>query len=389
MEKMIYFDNAATTFPKPKEVFKFMLDFYSTHGVNPGRSGYDLSIETEDVVFETRKLLSSFFGGKNPDRLTFGYNATDGLNLLLSGYLDDGDHAITTCVEHNSVLRPLYHLSMDRKVDVTYLPFDQNGYVDPDDIKKAINKKTKLVIVNHGSNVIGTLQPIKEIGRICKEKGVTFAIDASQTAGVVPINMETMEFDVVAFTGHKSLLGPTGIGGLCVGEDIVIKHSRYGGTGVKSAVKTHLDEYPFRLETGTLNLIGVAGLNAGIKFVLKEGLDKIYKHEMDLHNKLVDGLKKIDKLTVYRKDKSENHIPVVSTKFSHILPSDVGTILDVEYSIATRTGLQCAPLVHEGIGTTPKGTVRFSIGYFNTDEEVDLVLNAVKVISEMNIKSVN
>jgi len=386
MDKMIYFDNAATTFPKPDEVYKFMFDFYSTHGVNPGRSGYDLSLETEDLVFETRKLLSSFFGGKDPNRLTFGYNATDGLNILISGILQEGDHAVTTNVEHNSVLRPLYHLARDKKVDVTYIPFDKNGFVDPDDFKRAINNKTKLVIVNHASNVIGTLQPVEEIGWICKNKGVTFAIDASQTAGVIPIDMEKMNIDVIAFTGHKSLLGPTGIGGLCVGDDVIISHTRYGGTGVKSAVRTHLDEYPFRLETGTLNLLGVAGLNAGVKFVKRTGLENIHKHEMNLHDRLLEGLKKIDKVKIYCKETSENHIPVISFNIEHIPPADVGMILDVEYNVATRTGLQCAPLVHEGIGTTPKGTVRFSLGYFNTEEEVDHVLNAVKEISEINIK---
>jgi len=385
MKKLVYFDNAATTFPKPAEVYKFMVDFYSTHGVNPGRSGYDLSHETEDVVFETRRLLSSFFGGKNPDRLVFGYNATDGLNTLINGVLKEGDHAITTNVEHNSVLRPLYHHSRDRKVDVTYIPFDQNGFVDPDDIGKAITNKTRLVIVNHGSNVIGTLQPVGEIGRICKEKGVTFAIDASQTAGVIPIDMEKMNIDVVAYTGHKSLLGPTGIGGLCVGDDVIINHTKFGGTGVKSAVKTHLEEYPFRLETGTLNIMGVAGLNAGIKFVNKIGLDNIHKHEMSLHDRLVSELKKIEKVKVYCKNIDSNYIPVVSINFENVLPADAGIILDVDYNIATRTGLQCAPLVHENIGTAPKGTVRFSLGYFNTIEEVDYIIETVKEIAEMHI----
>jgi cysteine desulfurase / selenocysteine lyase len=387
MAKLVYFDNGATTFPKPDEVYDFMFNFYRTHGVNPGRSGYDLSIETEDLVTGTRRMMCEFFGGDEPERLIFAYNATDALNLFINGSVSDGAHVITTTLEHNSVLRPLYHHEIAKKINVTYIPFDNDGFIDPDDIKKAINDKTKFVIVNHGSNVIGTLQSVADIGRICKEKGVTFAIDASQTAGVIDINMVKMNIDVVAFTGHKSLLGPTGIGGLCVGKDVVINHTKYGGTGVKSAIRTHLDEYPFRLEAGTLNLIGVAGLNAGLKFIQNKTLDSIYKHEISLHNRLVEGLRKIDRVKVYCKNIERNLMPVVSFNIIGIPPSDVGILLDVDFNVACRTGLHCAPLVHEGIGTAPFGAVRFSLGYFNTQEQVDYVIGAIQEISKMKMRA--
>ncbi len=223
-----------------------MDSFYRNHGVNPGRSGFDAAIETEEMVNETRKMLTELFNGDDPDRLTFSYNASDSLNMILQGLAEKGDHVITTKFEHNSVLRPLYHLEMDGTIEVTHVPFDKHGYVDPDDIKKAIKKNTKFVIVNHSSNVIGTIQPVAEIGKICKENGVYFVLDSSQSAGAVPIDMKAMGIDALAFTGHKCLMGPTGIGGSYVMDGIPVKGTRFGGTGVRSAVKTHLENFPYR-----------------------------------------------------------------------------------------------------------------------------------------------
>jgi len=385
--EIIYLDNAATSFPKPEEVYAFIDHFYRNFGVNPGRSGYDLCMEAGKVVEDTRKLLTKFFNGKDPNRLCFSYNSTDALNLIIFGILKEGDHAITTTLEHNSVLRPLYHLYKFNGVEVDYIPFNNKGFVDPDDFPKKFKRNTKLVVVNHASNVIGTVQPIKEIGKYCKERGITFAIDASQTAGKIPIDIEEMNVDIVAFTGHKSLMGPTGIGGLYVREGVEIRHTRAGGTGVRSAVRTHLYEYPYRLEYGTINTLGVAGLHAGVKWIEKKGIENIHEHEMKLTEMLVEGLKEIEGVTLYCQDDLKNHISVLSFNIDGLEALNTGIMLDVDYNIACRTGLHCAPLVHEQFGTDKiKGAVRFSIGPFNTEEDIKIAIKAVKEISESRRK---
>jgi cysteine desulfurase/selenocysteine lyase len=384
MEEFIFLDNGATSYPKPEEVYTFMDRFYRKYGVNPGRSGYDLCMETGELVEETRKMLTQFFNGKDPNRLCFSYNSTDALNLIINGMLKQGDHAVTTTVEHNSVLRPLYHLFKYSGVEVDYIPFDSRGFVDPDDFPKKFKKNTKLVIVNHGSNVIGTIQPIKEIGRYCRENEIPFAVDCSQTAGKIPIDMEVQNVDIVAFTGHKSLLGPTGIGGLYVREGIQIRHTRAGGTGVRSAVKTHLDEYPYRLEYGTLNTLGVAGLHAGVKWILKKGLKNIHEHEMKLTHLLRDGLKNMEGVTLYCQDDLRNHISIFLFNVEGLEALNTGTMLDVDYNIACRTGLHCAPLVHKQLDTDKiHGAVRFGVGPFNTEDDIRTAVEAVKEIAQI------
>ena len=261
-----------------------------------------------------------------------------------------GDHVITTRLEHNSVLRPLSHVR-DSGVEVELLPFDSRGFVDPDEFRRNSGPNTRLVVVNHGSNVIGTVQPVAEIGRLCRERGVPFAIDASQTAGMIPVDMEAMNLDVVAFTGHKSLLGPTGIGGLCVREGIEIRHTRAGGTGVRSAVRPHLDEYPYRLEYGTPNMVGIAGLHGGRQLDRAAGAGGHQAHEMELRRQLRDGLREIPGVTLYCQDDLEDHIGVLAFNVDGLEAADAGTMLDVDYDIACRTGLHCAPLVHEQLGT--------------------------------------
>ncbi|MCK5312795.1 MAG: aminotransferase class V-fold PLP-dependent enzyme [Desulfobacteraceae bacterium] len=383
MDDLIYLDNGATSFPKPEEVYAYMDSFYRNNGVNPGRSGYDLSIETGNVIEDTRKMMTKYFNGKDHNRLIFSLNSTDALNLAISGLLESGDHVITTTLEHNSVLRPLYHLSQNKGVEVDYIPFDQNGFVNPDDFAAKFKNNTKLVVLNHASNVLGTIQPAKEIGKLCKENGILFLIDASQTAGKIAVDIEELNVDIVAFTGHKSLLGPVGIGGLYVKDNVEIKHTRAGGTGVKSAVKFHLEEYPYRLEYGTLNIVGVAGLYAGIKWLNNKGIEKIHKDEMVLTEKFRDGLKKIDNIITYCQDDLTDHIGVISFNIKGFEASNTGTILDGEYNIACRTGLQCAPLVHEQIGTDRiHGTVRMGFGPFNTANHVEKALKAVKEIAE-------
>ena len=381
MSKLIFLDNGATSFPKPEEVYTYMDYFFRNYGVNPGRSGYDLCMETGLVVEETRKMLTKFFNGTDPNRLCFGYNSTDALNLIIFGMLRPGDHAISTTVEHNSVLRPLYHLRREG-VEVDFVPFDAAGFVDPQEIRKKFRPNTRLVIVNHASNVIGTVQPIAAIGKHCREAGIPFAIDASQSAGKVPIDMDAQCLDVVAFTGHKSLLGPTGIGGLYVREGVEIRHTRAGGTGVRSAVRAHLDEYPYRLEYGTPNVMGIAGLKAGLTWLLGKGLETVHAEEMRLARMLLDGLRAIPRVVLYCLDSLENHIAVLAFNIEGMDAADVGTMLDVDFGIACRTGLHCAPLVHEQLGTDKiHGAVRFGIGTFNTEEHIQTAIQAVGKIA--------
>ena len=384
MSEMIYLDNAATSYPKPDRVYEFMNEFYRSHGVNPGRSGFDAALEAEQMVLGTRKMLTEFFNGTDPYRLTFSYNASDSLNMVIQGVLDKGDHVVTTNLEHNSVLRPLYHLKHEGAIDVTYVPFDGAGYVDPDDIGRAIGRKTKLVIVNHASNVIGTVQPIAEMGRVCRQAGVCFAVDASQTAGAWPIDVDEMCVDILVFTGHKCLLGPTGIGGSYTREDAPVRCTRFGGTGVRSAHPFHLDEFPYRMECGTLNIVGVAGLRAGLEHILDEGVDNIHRREMNLWERMRDGLGGIDGVILYCADSPGDRIAVLSFNVEGWEAADIGTMLDVDYNIACRTGLQCAPLVHRQIGTEEiHGTVRVGIGPFNTAEHIDVLIGAVGEIAAM------
>ena len=382
MGKLVYLDNAATVYPKPKEIIDFMLQFYSEKGVNPGRSGYELCQEAGDLLFNTRKLMTQFFHGTDPNRLVFTYNASDSLNIIINGILKSGDHVITSNLEHNSVIRPINHLIQEQNVEADYIPFDDQGFIDPEDIKRKIKKNTRLVIINHGSNVIGTVQPIGEIGQICKERGVTFAIDSAQTAGIIPIDIQEMNIDVIAFTGHKSLLGPTGIGGIYVREGIEITQTRSGGTGVHSAYPFHLKEYPYRLEVGTQNILGVAGLYAGQKHIEKIGLNNIYKKEMELLNLLIDGVSEINNVIIYGSKSLNNRLPVLSLNIKGYDPEDVGLFLDVDHNIAVRTGLHCAPKVHEQLGTAPRGSVRFSIGPANTMNDIEQAIDAVKAIAK-------
>jgi len=387
MKDLIYMDNGATSYPKPEEVYTFMDAFYREFGVNPGRSGYDLCMETGTLVDQTRRELTAFFNGDNPDRLCFSYNSTDALNLIIFGMLKKGDHAITTTLEHNAVLRPLYHLIQDHGVEVDHIPFDGKGFVDPEEFKKKFKSNTRLVVVNHASNVVGTVQPIEAIGRMCKEADITFAIDASQSAGKVPIDMKAMNIDIVAFTGHKSLFGPTGIGGLCVREGIEIRHTRAGGTGVKSAQQRHLDEYPYRLEYGTVNVQGVAGLHAGLQWILNKGVGTIHSQEMALTRKLRDGLAAIEGVKLYCQEDLRDHIAVLSFNIAGLQALDTSTMLDGEYNIACRSGLHCAPLVHEHLGTDRiGGSVRLSIGPFTTDTHIEKVIEAVLQIVDFQIK---
>ena len=389
-KELIYLDNAATAWPKPESVYSFMIGFYRNHGVNPGRSGFDLALEAGSLLDDLRKRLTRFFGGDEdaPERLCFGYNATDALNLIIPGLLSQQDHVITTNLEHNSVLRPIHHLVRDGGVQATFVPFDGAGFVDPDDIARAIRPNTRLVIVNHGSNVIGTVQPVREIGRICREREVIFAIDTAQTAGAIPISMREMNIDALAFTGHKALMGSMGIGGLCVRKHVPIRQVRSGGTGVRSAEPYHLEEYPWRMEYGTPNMVGVAALWAGQAWLEQNGVENIHAREMKLAARLVEGLRQIEGVRLYCCDGLENHLPTITINIEGIEAGDVGIMLDVDHNIATRTGLHCAPLVHQQLGTMGiHGGVRFSIGPLNTGEHIDAALQGVADIARRTARS--
>lgn len=383
MTDLIYLDNAATSFPKPEQVYVFMDAFYRKAGVNPGRSGYDLCLESGALLEETRRQLTTFFNGSDPSRLVFGYNSTDALNLAIFGLLQPGDHAVTTRLEHNSTLRPLWHLGQ-QGVEVDWVDFDDRGFVDPERFVSRFKRTTRAAVINHASNVIGTVQPVAEIGRVCRERGIHLILDVSQTAGAIPVDVEALGADVVCFTGHKSLMGPMGIGGMYVRDGVEIRLTRAGGTGVRSIQRTHLEEYPYRMEYGTPNLPGIAGLSAGVKWLTERGLENIHRHEMALWSRLRDGLRAIDGVVLYCAESEDRHISVLMVNVEGMVAGDVGTILDVDYNIATRTGLHCAPMVHEHLGTAAiHGGVRFGIGPFNTEAHVDAAIRAVGEIAAM------
>jgi len=385
--KMIYLDNGATSFPKPQEVYAYMDSFYRSAGVNPGRSGFDLCLEAGSLVDETRKLLTAFFGGTDSNRLVFGYNSTDALNLAIWGTIDPGDHVVTTHLEHNATLRPLWKLEQDG-ARVDWVDFDAKGYVDPGEIISNLRPNTKAVVMNHGSNVIGTVQDVAPIGKVCRERGILLILDVSQTAGMVPVKMDELNADIVCFTGHKSLMGPMGIGGMYVREGVEIAHTRAGGTGVKSVQRAHLDEYPYRMEYGTPNLPGIAGLNAGVKWVNRLGIEAIHRHEMALWRKLREGISGIEGVTTYcQEDTGKDRISVFSFNVDGLEAMDTGTMLDVDYNIACRTGLHCTPMVHEHLGTDKlHGAVRFGIGPFNTEAHIETAITGVREIAEMQAK---
>ncbi len=388
MEPMIYLDNAATSFPKPDEVHDTMSSFYRRYGVNPGRTGADIALKAEEMVRGTRTKLAELFNGSlvaaggspDPDRLVFAANATAALNLVLQGTIRPGDHVVTTWTEHNSVIRPVNHL-VARGAAATFVRPDAEGYVDPEEIRRALRDDTRLVVVNHASNVTGVVQDIEAIGAVCREAGVPFAVDTAQTAGVVPVDMAACHVSFVTFTGHKGLMGPTGTGGVCVAPDADIESSLWGGTGVKSAHPYHLDEFPYRLEAGTLNLMGIAGLSAGVDWVLSRGLDAIRTHEIELLAMLQDGLAEIPGVHIHGTTRTDRRVATVSITVDEYDPSDVGIMLDVDHDVLTRTGLQCAPLIHDHMGTSPRGTVRFSIGPFSTADHVEAAVRGVHDIA--------
>lgn len=381
---MIYLDNAATTFPKPRIVLEQMVKHYQQIGVSPGRGSYDLATEAETFIHQSRVKLARFFGAPDPERIIFTANATDGLNLAISGLVQPGDHVITTRLEHNSVLRPLYHLERQQKIACSLIPFNSQGFINPADITAAIRPETRLVIVTHASNVIGSVQPIAEIGTICAEHGILLLVDASQSAGQIEVNMKAMKASVIAFTGHKSLYGPTGIGGLVVHPDVNIQPTRFGGTGIESESLVHSKRYPHRLEAGTLNFMGIIGLTLGIDYLLREDMGSKHKEEMRLMDRLITGLSEIAGIELYGGTDLTNRMPLLTVNLQGVAPEDIGAILDADFNIAVRVGLHCAPLVHETLGTAQRGAVRLSLGHFNTAMDIDRAIEAMALIAKIH-----
>ncbi len=371
---MIYFDNSATSYPKPDIVYNKMLDLYRNFGVNPHRGNYRLSFETGMIINETRSLVSNFFNGFGKDYVVFCFNATDALNMAIKGILEDEDEVITTVLEHTSVLRPLNHLKLEKNIKVTYLDIEDEK-ISLKKLRDSLSEKTKLVIVNHVSNVTGYIQDIKTIGEIVKKNSSAFfLVDASQSAGIIPIDQKNSKIDILITTGHKALYAPTGIGLLLLNPNVKIKPLRTGGSGQNSENPFQPEEMPDYLEAGTLNILGIYGLKAGLEYIIDIGMGNILEKELLLKDLLLEELKSKDFRIFTSKERSAAIISLTSSKYS---PIELSTILD-EANIATRSGLHCAPLLHKTLGTFPEGTLRISFGYFNKEEEVFFLSKVLK-----------
>lgn len=377
---MIYLDNAATSFPKPAIVYATMDDFMRHRAGNPGRAGHRLALAAQAALDEARRQLAALFNAPDPKRLIFALNTTDALNIALKGLLRPGDHVVATSMEHNAVVRPLTKLGHEG-VSTTYVQADEQGLITPADVEAAITPDTKLVVINHASNVTGTVQPLAEIATVARQHGLLCVVDAAQSAGCLPLDVQVLLVDVIAFPGHKSLLGPPGTGGLWVGERAQIRSFREGGTGLASESPEQPDEYPEHLEAGTANSVGIAGLAAGVQFVRQTGIDTIRAHEAHLSQVLWEGLRPISRLTLYGPGEPHLRTGVVSFTLEGYEPTDVAAILDSSFEIAVRPGLHCAPLAHRTLGTFSQGTVRMSCGFFNTEEEIATTIDAVRQIA--------
>ncbi len=378
---MIYLDNAATSFPKPESVYQAVDHFNRDIGANPGRSGYATARKAGQIVAETRRLLAQLFHVEEPTQIVFTSNATEALNLGLKGLLLPGNHIVTTVTDHNSVLRPLRSLVERRHVEVTWVECDGTGFVDPEDIRAALRSDTKLVCITHASNVTGIVHDISTISALVHENGTLLMVDAAQTAGCVPIDVQEMQIDLLAFTGHKGLLGPQGTGGLYIKPGIEIQPFREGGTGSQSSSDRQPEKMPDRFEGGTHNTPGLAGLGAGVRFVLETGIEAIQAHERELTERLLDRLASIPGIRTYGPSCGSHRVAVVSFTLEGWPPLNLAHLLASGFDIATRNGLHCAPLIHGYLGTSDTGTVRASIGYFNTADDIDALSNALEQIA--------
>lgn len=377
---MIYLDNAATSFPKPEAVYQALDHFARTSLANPGRAGHKMALAAERVLDDARHLLNQFINGEGPERVIFTLNCTDGLNIAIKGVLRQGDHVVTSDLEHNSVSRPLVALEKAEVITLTRVAADEGGTLDPAAIQKAITPKTKLVALTHASNVLGTVQPVAAIGKMVRDAGKLFLVDAAQSAGVIPIDVRSMNIDLVAFPGHKGLFGPTGTGVLYVGPRAQPHAWREGGTGGDSSSPTQPRELPYYLEGGTPNVLGVAGLVAGLKWVTEQGIDKIHHQELELLERLRRRLKEIPGVRLLGHDDLNRRVAAQAFVHAGLAAAEIGGILDQAFEIAIRPGLHCAPYVHKAQGTFPEGAARISPGPFNTSEDIDRCADALKDI---------
>lgn len=382
MVRMIYFDNAATTKVKPQCVIDAVVYAMQTMG-NSGRGAHDASLDASRVIFDARHKLAKFFGAKNPKQIAFTANSTESLNIAIKGTLAPGDHVISTELEHNSVLRPLYELKT-QGADVTFIKSSSNGTIDYSDFEKSIKANTKVIVCTHGSNLTGNLLDIKKIGEIAHKHQLIFIVDASQTAGVFPIDVQEMHIDILCFTGHKSLLGPQGTGGIYVREGLEVKPLKTGGSGVQTYSETHPAQMPTALEAGTLNGHGIAGLGAAISYINSEGIDSIRQKEQALMWRFYDGIKDIHNIKIYGDFTTKDRCPIVTINLGDYDSSDVSDELYMTYGICTRPGAHCAPLMHYALGSQAQGAVRFSFSHFNTEEEVDVAIAALHELADQN-----
>ncbi len=379
---MLYFDNAATTWPKPPEVLDAMHHCLEDIGANPGRSGHKMSLAAGKLVDDTRQSLAELFNIEESERVIFTLNATDALNMAIKGSLRVGDHVVISSMEHNSVVRPLY--GMWGKISVTKVRCAPDGMLDPDAVKRAMHYNTRAIILTHASNVTGTVMPIREIGEMARQAGVIFIVDAAQTAGLLDIDVAKMNIDLLAVPGHKGLMGPPGTGILYVGERVKLKPWREGGTGLHS-LGAQPDYLPEKYESGTLNFVGIAGLAAGVNYIRDIGMSKILEHEQILIKRFLQGARQIPGIKIFGPPDTANRVPVVSFQLQDKDSIAVGGALDQWYNIACRAGLHCAPDAHRTLGTLNSMLVRFSFSYFNKLEEVDIALQCLNDLKEMNI----
>jgi len=378
---MIYLDNAATSFPKPESVYQALDAFARQSLANPGRAGHKMALASERVLDDCRHLLNQLFHGKEPERFIFTLNCTDALNMAFKGALGDGDHVITTDLEHNSVSRPLRALELAGRITLTRIRADGTGTINPDDVRQAVTRRTRLIALTHASNVLGTVQPIAEVGRVAREHDLLFLVDAAQTAGVLPIDVQEVGIDLLAFPGHKSLLGPTGTGALYVGPRVKLQAWREGGTGGDSSSETQPRDLPYFLEGGTPNVLGVAGLAAGIRYVTERGMTSIHDREMDLLERLWQRLDELPGYQTFGHRDRGRRVATLSLRGAALPADEVGGILDEAFDIAIRPGLHCAPYIHRSLATFPVGTVRVSPGPFSTPEDIDHLAQALAEIA--------
>ena len=377
---MIYFDNAATTMRKPESVVQAVTKALCALG-NPGRGVHDAALDASRVIFDTRTKLADLFHGESPKQIVFTANSTESLNIAIKGTLNPGDHVITTALEHNSVLRPLYEME-EKGVSLTVLPADIKGCICYEDFTRSIRENTKAIVCTHGSNLTGNLLDIRRIGAIAKAHNLLFIVDASQTAGVFPIDVQEMNIDILCFTGHKSLLGPQGTGGMYVREGVTVRPLLSGGSGVQTYRKQHPVQMPTALEAGTLNAHGLAGLNAAVGYLQETGIDRIREAELDLMWEFYRQVRAIPGITVYGDFSTEERCPIVALNIRDYDSSEVSDALFTQYGIATRPGAHCAPLMHQALGTVQQGAVRFSFSHYNTKEEVFIAVSALRELAQ-------